>query len=189
MAIRVIGLGGTYRPHSTTELALRIALRAAADLGAETELFGAAELDLPMYRPTATSSELCPAATRLLAAVRSADGVIVASPGYHGGISGLVKNALDYLEELRDDRHSYLDGRAVGCIATASGWQATTTTLIAMRNVIHALRGWNTPLGVGVNTLETQLAPDGTCSSPAVIAQLSMVGEQVVNFARRGLAA
>ena len=34
---------------------------------------------------------------------RGAHALIIGSPGYHGGISGLVKNALDYLEELRED--------------------------------------------------------------------------------------
>ena len=44
--------------------------------------------------------------------LRQADGIIVASPGYHGSVSGLVKNALDYVEDLRDDERSYFDGLA-----------------------------------------------------------------------------
>ncbi len=51
--------------------------------------------------------------------IRQCDGLIVATPAYHGTLSGLVKNALDYLEELRDDERPYLDGRAVGCIVCA----------------------------------------------------------------------
>jgi multimeric flavodoxin WrbA len=35
--------------------------------------------------------------------LRRAHGIIVASPGYHGSMSGLVKNALDYAEDMRDD--------------------------------------------------------------------------------------
>ena len=46
--------------------------------------------------------------------------VVIASPGYHGTVSGLVKNSLDYLEVLREDDRPYLDGRAVGVIAVAS---------------------------------------------------------------------
>jgi FMN reductase len=44
--------------------------------------------------------------------VRAADVLVIATRGYHSGISGLVKNALDTLEELRDDERPYLDGRA-----------------------------------------------------------------------------
>ncbi len=183
MAIRVLGLGGTYRVGSSTEQAVRIALDAAAELGAQTVLFGGEALDLPMYRPTAPGQPPPPAAVRLVDEVRKADGLIIASPGYHGGISGLVKNAIDYLEELRNDPQPYLHGKAVGCIATAAGWQATMTTMAALRAVVHALRGWNTPLGVAVNTTEATLPAGGVCSVPAVHAQLRSVGQQVVEFA------
>ena len=43
-----------------------------------------------------------------MAAYRWADGLLVASPGYHGGISGMMKNALDYVEDLRADERVYL---------------------------------------------------------------------------------
>ena len=188
MPIRVVGLGGTYRPHSSTEQALRIALASCAALGAETQLFGADALDLPMYRPAMTSSTTPATAMKMITAVRAADAVIIASPGYHGSISGLVKNALDYLEELRDDPKPYLDGKAVGCIATGAGWQATMTTMASLRFVVHALRGWPTPLGVGINTTEATFKDD-VCSSDSVTTNLKIVGEQVMHFARRGAAA
>src|SRR4051794_34638010 len=114
MTIRVIGLGGTYRPRASTEAALRISLDAAAQRGAGVELFGADALALPMYRPSASGGGLAPRAAHLVERVRAAHGLIIGSPGYHGGISGLVKNALDYFEELREDPSPYLDGKAVG---------------------------------------------------------------------------
>ena len=183
MTIRVVGLGGTYRPHSSTEQALRIALARAAELGAETVLLGASALDLPMYRPVETGQPLPEPVATLIDEVRRADAVIIASPGYHGGISGLVKNALDYLEELRGDVRPYLDGRPVGLIATGAGWQATMTTMQSLRSVVHALRGWPTPLGVAVNSTEATFSPGEPCSVPAVHAQLRAVGEQVMQWA------
>ena len=61
--------------------------------------------------------------------LRRADGLIVATPAYHGGVSGLVKNALDFTEDLRGDERVYLSGRAVGCIVCADGAQAMGSTL------------------------------------------------------------
>nr|BAQ21925.1 putative NADPH-dependent FMN reductase [Streptomyces versipellis] len=46
--------------------------------------------------------------------MRRADGPVIGSPGYQGGSSGLVKNAADLLEDLRDDTRVHFDGRAVG---------------------------------------------------------------------------
>jgi FMN reductase len=177
----IVGVGGTNRPNSSTEQALGVALAAAALAGARTLLIGGGGLELPLYsaqRPERTS-----AAQTLIQALRRADGILIASPGYHGSLSGMVKNALDYSEDLRGDERVYFDGRAVGCIATASGWQAAVATLNALRGIVHALRGWNTPIGVAINTSEYQFA-DGRCSSAPLTVQLQEMGRQVVTFAR-----
>jgi FMN reductase len=177
----IVGLGGTTRPGSTTERALRIALAAAAARGAETILLGAADLELPAYAPE--SPTRTPAALRLVAALRRADGVVLASPGYHGGVSGLVKNALDYAEDLRADSEPYFEGRSVGCIATAAGWQATATTLVALRSITHALRGWPTPLGVCINTAGPVFDGEGACRDDAITQNLRTLADQTFDFA------
>jgi len=176
----VVGIGGSIRPDSQSELALRIALAGAESAGASTVSITGAGLVLPFYDP---AIELRPElATDLVDAVRGADGVVLVSPGYHGTVSGLVKNALDYLEDLRDEPRPYLDGRAVGCVALAQGWQAAVTTLTALRSIVHALRGWPTPLGAAVNSTEVTFDAGG-CSDAQVEKTLRTIGEQVVEFA------
>lgn len=176
----VVGIGGTTRPGSSTETALRAALRHAEELGAVTQLFGGDALAaLPGYSPE--EKERTEGQTALVEAVRRADAVIFASPGYHGGVSGLVKNAIDLLEDLRADDRVYLDGMPVGCIVTAAGWQGCNTTLGAMRSIVHALRGWPTPLGVTLNTAGVKLFDgDGQCLDAQVSTSLRMLAEQVV---------
>ena len=176
----IVGFGGTTREPSTSELALRCCLQAAEIAGARVVLIPAAELEFTLYDPDAPQGT---AATQFLDVVRQADGLIIATPGYHGGVSGLVKNALDYLEELREDQRPYLHGRGVGCISCAYGRQATTTTLVSLRSTVHALRGWPTPLGVALNSAEHPFAVDGEPGDPRVADQLRVLGEQVVGLA------
>jgi FMN reductase len=179
----IVGIGGTTREVSSTDRALRVALAAAAEAGGRTEIFsGPALARLPHYSPEkhGRSDEQ----RHLVEMVRQADGLIVASPGYHGGVSGLVKNALDLLEDLRDDERQYLDGRAVGCIVTAAGWQASVTTLEALRAIVHALRGWPTPFGATLNTSEPIFDAAGACKDQKILDALGVVGRQVVEFAR-----
>jgi FMN reductase len=95
----VVGIGGTLRDGSTSERALRLALAEAARLGAKTQIFAGQSLNLPHY----DTIERTERATSLVEALRTADGVIIATPSYHGSISGLVKNAIDYTEDLRAD--------------------------------------------------------------------------------------
>jgi FMN reductase len=134
-----------------------------------------------MYAPE--SPDRTPQAERLVAETRRSQGIIIGSPGYHGTLSGLVKNALDYIEDMREDDPPYLDGRAVGCIACAYGWQATINTLSALRSVVHALRGWPTPYGAGINTAGPVFDQDGNAIDDASRLGLELVGQQVVQFA------
>ncbi|MGA2951535.1 MAG: NADPH-dependent FMN reductase [Caulobacteraceae bacterium] len=161
----IVGIGGTTRPGSTSERLIRAVLGLAEVGGARTRMFAGPDLvRLPHFTPDAT--ERSSDQTAMVEAVREADGVVIGTPGYHGGVSGLVKNAIDQLEDLRDDPRPYLDGRPVGLIVTAGGWQACGVTLSSLRDVAHALRGWPTPAAVLVNSsdfvanpLEDPLAP------------------------------
>jgi FMN reductase len=177
----IVGIGGTTRRASSTDRALRIALQAAEEAGARTHIFDGPFLSrLPHYVPE--HPERNDEQRQLVDTVRRADGLIIASPGYHGGVSGLVKNALDLLEDLRDDERGYLEGRAVGCVVNAAGWQACVSTLMALRSIVHALRGWPTPLGVTINTSETVFDANGECPEK-IATQLAQVGRHVVEFA------
>ncbi len=180
----VVGIGGTTQGGSSTERALRLALRAAAERGVGTRLFGGAELAaLPLYTPGA--GERTAGERALLAAVRGASGVVIASPGYHGSVSGAVKNAIDLLEETARDDRVYLADLPVGLIATAYGWQATGSTIAALRSITHALRGWPTPFAAAINSAQCKLDEVGGCSDPAIADQLAMVGRQVAAAALR----
>jgi FMN reductase len=179
----IVGIGGTTRPGSTSERALQFALAKARTLGADTDLLVGNQILLPIYTPESTERDST--ARHLIALLRRADGIIVASPGYHGSLSGLIKNALDYAEDMRDDARPYFDGRAVGLIACAHGWQATGATLTALRSIVHALRGWPTPLGVAINTSEGRFGDDHSPPSAALSKQLSILAHQVVEFAQQ----
>lgn len=181
MTVSVVGLGGSLRADSTSERVLRVALSGAEEAGAKTCVISGQDLVLPFYDPAVP--ERTESAAWLVEQLRTADGVVLISPGYHGTVSGLVKNALDYVEDLRDDERPYLDGRAVGCVAIAQGWQAAVTTLTALRHVVHALRGWPTPLGAAINTADLAFDADGNVTDPKMDQTLRTVGRQVTEFA------
>jgi len=184
MALRpfIVGIGGTAQATSSTEQALRLALDEAERAGAEVQLFGGSHISaLPHYMTPGYESH--DGGRALVEAIRRADGVLLASPGYHGSISGLVKNAVDYLEETAKDTRVYLDGLPVGLISTAYGWQATASTLTTLRSIVHALRGWPTPLGAAINSAGG-IFKDGQCTDEKVCEQLKIVGRQVYEFAQ-----
>jgi FMN reductase len=163
---------------SANEQALRIALERVEQLGGRTQLIPGSRLILANFDD---ETEPEAKAQWLLEAIDEAEGIILCSPSYHGGVSGLLKNALDYLELTARSPRPYLQGLPVGCIATGDGWQGPNSTLLALRQTVHALRGWPTPLGVAQNI------NDGGLSDAQDA--ISTVAEQVMEFAEMRRAA
>lgn len=176
----IVAVGGTLRPGSSTEAALRRVLYHAGKHGADTRLFAGEQLNLPLYVPGAASA--APEVGDLVDALCQADAIVLGSPGYHGGISGLVKNAIDYTEELAGNTTPYLAGKAVGCIASGAGWQGCNATLQALRSVVHALRGWPTPLGIAFNSATRPFDVDQTCLAPELDKQFAIMADELIGF-------
>lgn len=177
----IVGLGGTMTANSSCERVLRHVLNTCAAAGARTMLFDGHALDMPMY---GFGTPRTAQAAAMIDGLRRADGIVIASPGYHGTVSGLIKNALDYVEDMAKDDRPYFEGRAVGLVSVAAGWQATGTTLATLRSIVHALRGWPTPMAVTVNSRMPVFADDGSVSDTSLVNQLDTLAGQVVGFAR-----
>lgn len=180
-ALRVVGLGGSIDGSSATWHALNAALRAAAGAGAEVEAFDLAALDLPLYRHR---DPVPAAAQQLLAAVQAADALVWSSPLYHGSVSGAFKNAIDYLELLREVEPPYLSDKVVGLICCAGGAQGMQA-LNHMENMVRALRGVTCPLVVPVARAWQAFGTDGAPLQPEVGDQLALLGREVVRLAGR----
>jgi FMN reductase len=155
--------------------------------GGRTRMFCGEYLALPLYAPH--ELERTPKAQELVEALRDADAVVVGSPGYHGAVSGLVKNALDFIEDLREDPRVYLDTTPWGCISCAYGWQAAVGTLGQLRSIGHALRAWPTPVGVAINSADQIFDTAAELTDDTVQNQLELLATQLLAFARAAWAA
>lgn len=176
--IRIVGLGGSSNPRSSTTVALALALEGAREAGAEVVSFDVQTLALPIYAYGASS----PAAERLIAEVRTAQGMIWCSPLYHGSISGAFKNTIDWFEMLSGDRPPYLSGKVIGLVATAGGDQALQA-INGMENIVRALRGWTLPLTAPVARADTAFDASGAPHDPQLGERLRTVGREVVRAA------
>jgi|SRR5690349_6126392 len=139
----VVGLGGSTRHLSRSLDSLRIALEGAERAGAAIMLLDIHQLDLPMFDAEAPNYELENVRT-MLEVVRSANGLIVASPIYSETVSGAVKNALDYLSILELDERPGLHGKAVGRISVTRGNPSPGASLI-VEIVCRGLGAWILP--------------------------------------------
>jgi FMN reductase len=162
---------------------VKAVLAATQQNGATTRMIGGTDLSArPHFAPD--SAERSDAQREFVEAVRGAGGIVIGSPCYHGGVSGLVKNAIDLFGNLLGDWRAYFYGVAAGLIVTAAGWQACGVTFRSLRGIVHAMRDWQTPIGIAVSTLEQQpFAENGSPPHDSLQRQVSIQADQIMLLA------
>ena len=135
----VLGVAGSTRQGSYSTQALKIALEHAKKHGAEVRLLELNRILLPIYDPSAPVSK---EVERAAEAIAWADAFILASPDYHGSMSGALKNILDHFYEE-------FAGKMFGYIVASH--EKGLTVMDQMRTVVRQCYGWSMPYGVSIN--------------------------------------
>lgn len=180
--IKIVGIGGSMGMPSSSLAALMLALEGAEQAGAETKLFDVRAMNLPLYVPG--TKDIPEAAHQLCDSVCEAQGLIWSSPLYHGTISGAFKNALDWLDLLRNSTPPFLTDKMVGLIGTAGGVQGLQA-VNTMEFVVRAMRGWAVPLVMPIPRAGQAFDAAGRPTEPGIAEQLQTLGLEVVRAARQ----
>lgn len=180
--VRILGIGGTTVERSRTLRALETALDFAAEAGAETRLIPIHALDLPLFNPSWPLERYPPTLPWLLAEVRASDGLILCSPTYHGTLSGAVKNALDSLIFLGQDRPPYLGGKPVGVMAY--GGLTAMGVLDALHHCVRGLKGVIAPTQVAIHP-STFDHETNVITEARLLARLAVMVTEIVDLASR----
>lgn len=103
-----------------------------SEKGADVELVDLIDLDLPLYSGKKESEGLPKASTELTQKLLEADGIIVMSPEYNGGVPPSLTNAIAWVSRNGDDWRAAFNNKPV-LLATHSGG-AGLNVLTAMRH-------------------------------------------------------
>lgn len=135
--VKVLGINGSPRSYGNSIQALRLALKAAELEGAEVSLINLYDYDIKPCLGCVSDDVMactypCPIdddMVKIYPEITSADGLIISSPIYWFGISGLLKNLIDRLTVLENmiyvDGKSWLEGKVAGFIALGNDEGAT----------------------------------------------------------------
>jgi len=166
----VLGVSGSLREKSRTALALRLALDFAEEHGAETRMLDLRSIELPLYRPDGPGGSA--AELRLGVDMKWASAVVLASPDYHGSMSGTMKNFLDYnWEECA--------GKVFGYVC--SSHERGLTVMDQMRTVVRQCYGWSMPYGVSFDS-RSDFDAEGVLRNANVEARLRMMARDLVVY-------
>lgn len=175
--IQVAGICGSLRQGSFARLALQVALVGAREAGAQTRLIDLREYQLIFCDGKEDESGYPADVFTLRQAVRAAQGLILATPEYHGGYSGVLKNALDLMG------FDEFEGKMLGLVGVSGGTMGAFGALNSLRAVGRALHAWVIPEQVSIPEAWKVFDQSGSLQDGDLEKRLKEVGRQVARFA------
>jgi len=132
------------RKNSVSTRALRSVLEIiSVKYETEIRLVSLSETELPIYRPsTGFENENV---KKVTSDVNWANAFLLATPDYHGSMSGSLKNFLDYF-------WSEFAGKTFGYIVASH--EKGLTVMDQMRTAVRQCYGWSIPYGISINPEE-----------------------------------
>ena len=175
--IIIAGICGSLREGSYTRMALNIALMGAKDAGAKINLIDLRKYDLPLMDGRRDEKTFPEDVFRLRDEVRKSDGIILGTPEYHGGYSGVLKNALDLMG------FDEFQGKMIGLLGVAGGSMGAANSLNSLQTVGRNLRAWVVPFQVSIASAFEEFDKEGNLKNRVLEQRVKQLGEKVTRFA------
>ena len=174
--IKILGLAGEYRSSSKSGMLVNAALGMAEAKGAEVVFWDLAEKPLPLV-----GEEGCwthPNVKEFQSLLEACDAFFLSSPEYHGTMSGVMKNTMDWMY----DKH--VGGKVFGLMSTLGG-VTNSNTLNHMRIALRWLHGWPVPEQLAIGHVKEAFDEDGNLVDESLQERLSNLVDAVLSASKK----
>lgn len=175
--VKIVGIGGSLRTESSSYQALAVAIQRVQALGASTEILDLREMQLP-FCVGGDDYPGYPDVIRLRETVLEADGLILATPEYHGSLSGVLKNALDLMS------FDQLSGKVTGLISVLGG-QHNSNALNDLRLIMRWVHAWVIPEQIAIGQSWKAFGEDGKLLDEKLSKRFDQFAESLVENTRK----
>ncbi|MCI2395794.1 NAD(P)H-dependent oxidoreductase [Aliiroseovarius sediminis] len=177
---RLLGMSGALRKDATN----RFLIRNAARLYGDAE-FAEADLHLPLYNADDEAEQGIPdPVARLVDQIAAADAVVISTPEYNKMLSGVLKNALDWVSRVKPQPWV---GKPVAVMSAAGGRAGGDR---AQTSLLSAMTPFQPRLVVGpevaIAASGQEFDENGHLTSPRYEAALAALMEKLRTEADRG---
>jgi FMN reductase len=175
--VKIVGIGGSLRPNSYSQMALNLAAQRVEALGVEMEILDLRKMQLPFCNGEDEYPGY-PDVEQLRNTVKQADGLILATPEYHGGVSGVLKNALDLMS------FEQLDGKVTGLISVLGG-QSNSNALNDLRLIMRWVHAWVIPEQIAIGQVWKAFSPEGKILDEKLSQRFDQFAQSLVENSRK----
>jgi len=174
-AVNVLGIAGSMRKGSHSTQILKMVLEQTKKYGSKSRVLELRETKLPIYDPGVSYDENGDhdnVLHSIAADIKWAETFILASPDYHGSMSGAIKNFLDYFWEE-------FAGKTFGYIIASH--EKGLTAADQMRTSVRQCYGWSMPYNISIDGGK-DFDSSGTLINSAVANRIKMLGRDLVVY-------
>jgi FMN reductase len=159
--LKIVAIGGSLRNPSFTYQALEHVKSLLTGIGCRVRVLDLRVMPLPFCNGDNHDPRFdYPAVLELRRSVREANALVLATPEYHGGVSGVLKNALDLLNA--ED----LEGKVAGVISVLGG-AANSNALNDLSRILRSCHAWVIPHHIAIGRCSKAFF-DGQLSDPGL---------------------
>ncbi|WNF36791.1 NAD(P)H-dependent oxidoreductase [Bacillaceae bacterium IKA-2] len=177
--MKVVALVGSTRKNSSTRKATEIVLKEVERHGMTVEIIHFAEVKLPIYEGDLDKEDYPEVVKDFIEKIANADGVILASPEYHGSVSGVLKNALDYIGARE------MSGKITAIIGTAGSNLGAANTVNTLHQICRNLHAWALPQSPTIPAAYEAFNKDGSLRDEKLQERLVILGNKLAEELKR----
>lgn len=174
--MKVTLISGSNRAQASSMQLTHYIAKLLEEQGYETEVFSLYEHQLPLYGPGEAYGH--EEVLKLSQSVKSAQAVVLATPEYHSSISGVLKNALDFLNS------EYFEGKPV-LSASSAGGAVGVSSLGALQAIVRNLHGLNCPEWISIGGDQRKFDENGEPADQATELRIRKAVDTFVHLIKR----
>ncbi|MBM3507064.1 MAG: NAD(P)H-dependent oxidoreductase [Alphaproteobacteria bacterium] len=184
-APKILAFAGSLRTESFHKKLIKIAARGAREAGGDVTELDLRDLPMPIYDADLQVKEGFPAnARKFKELVAGHAGLMIASPEYNWGVSGALKNALDWASrgDGKEPPYAATQGRFAVIMSTSNGIYGGVRGLLQLRAVLTGCRITTLAQQVAVTSAKDSFAEDGSLKSPEITKEVMGLGAALVRL-------
>lgn len=149
--MRIVCIAGSNHQEATSTKLVCYLAASVRERGHEAHVIDLYKWPLPLYCPD--DEEVHPNVVHVRESIFAATAIILATPEYHGSVSGVLKNALDYMSL----EHFY--NKVVLSVSSAGG-AVGASSLMHLQAIVRNVHGINCPEWISIGGAARQFGPD-----------------------------
>jgi azobenzene reductase len=175
--MKVTLLLGTVRQERQSHRAANYLAKALDKRGNEADLIDLARIPLPILGgPDENDPQLKNNIKTISGRLKAANALILATPEYHGSLSGVLKNAIDHFwEEFQK--------KPVGVVAASAGRMAGINASTQLQHIILSLGAYPVPLKLLIPEIQNAFDDDYVPQNEKIVTSTERFLEEFLWFA------